>query len=164
GESSPGQGSCFGRPAAHSRQPWVGRRRVEHVESLGEGTAPHTQLQVLLRAKGVHDGTGRADREAERVTALTNHQDRANVSRSDFSVLAGTLGPDRQAVMSLSLATRHGSVSKCSRDVIELSLVQLLINALTHVLKDDGDLLGTRSSRKRPGTDTDSKTALQTDV
>lgn len=113
---------------------------MEQVESLGGGAAPHTQLQVLLWAKGVHDGTWRADRQAERAATLTNYQHRADVSRVDLSGSPGTMIPDRQAVMSLSLTARHRAVSECSRDVVELSLVQLLINALTHVLKDDSDL------------------------
>lgn len=110
------------------------------VKSLGGGAAPHTQLQVLLGAEGLHDAARRADRQAERAAALTHHQQRADVSRPDLCVSAGTLSPDRQAVMTSALTARHRTVSECSGDVIELGLVQLLIDTLTPVLKDDGDL------------------------
>ncbi len=124
------------------------------VESLGGGAAPHTQLQVLLGAEGLHDAAWWADRQAERTSALTHHQQCADVSRSDLCVSARTLSLDSEAVMTLPLATRHRAISESSRDVIQLSLVQLLIDTMTPVLKDDGDLW--RNNMKQQVGDFDS--------
>lgn len=116
---------------------WAGR-----VESLGGGASPHTQLQVLLRAERPHDAAWRAQRQAQRAAALTHHQQRANVSGADLCVATGTLSRHLQAVMTSPLAAPHRAVSERRWDVIKLRLVQLLINTLTPVLKDDGDLTG----------------------
>uniref|UniRef100_A0A3Q3G799 Uncharacterized protein n=1 Tax=Labrus bergylta TaxID=56723 RepID=A0A3Q3G799_9LABR len=121
---------------------------AERVESLRGGTAPHAQLQVLLWAEGLHDATRRADRQAKRASALTHDQQRPDVSSSDLRMLAGTLGPHRQAVVTPPLTAPDRAVSKGSGDVIELGLVQLLIDALTHVLKDDGYLRRKKTTRQ----------------
>uniref|UniRef100_A0A665SYX4 Uncharacterized protein n=1 Tax=Echeneis naucrates TaxID=173247 RepID=A0A665SYX4_ECHNA len=101
-----------------------------HLDPLGGGAAPHTQLQILVWTEGLHYP----------MAALTDHQEGPNVGCPDLGLETRTLGLDRQAVEAPPLTTRRGAICECSGNVVQLSLVQELVSALTHVLKDDGDL------------------------
>lgn len=57
---------------------------------------------------------------------------------------AGIQRPNREAAMTLPLAAPHRAVSEGGGDVVQFGLVQLLVDTLTPVLEDDGDLRGKR--------------------
>uniref|UniRef100_A0A672HYX6 Uncharacterized protein n=1 Tax=Salarias fasciatus TaxID=181472 RepID=A0A672HYX6_SALFA len=138
------QGAAVGlRPGGGGRR-GVRAGGAQRVQPLGRRAAPHAQLQVLLRPEGLDDAARRPDRQAQRAAALPHHQQRADVRRPDLRVPPGAPGPDRQAALAAPLAAPHRAVGEGGGNVVQLGLVELLLDALTEVLKDDGDLTGSK--------------------
>uniref|UniRef100_A0A3P8UN53 Uncharacterized protein n=1 Tax=Cynoglossus semilaevis TaxID=244447 RepID=A0A3P8UN53_CYNSE len=118
----------MGMGADGSGQGGMWQRWAECVQSLGSGAPPHAQLQVLLGSIRLCNTTWQQDRESQGAAALTHHQQGPDVGRVDL------------CVSTWAITTGHGAVGEGSGNVVELSLVQLLLDTLRNVFKDDGDL------------------------
>lgn len=122
---------------------YIGRRArlcLRVFQPLGGRAAPLAKLQVLLRAEGVHNGAGGTHREAQRAAALAHHQRSADVGGIDLRVPPGGLSAHLQTVMAAPLTAGDGAIDKGWGHVVQLSVVDLLLDALTPILKDDSYL------------------------
>uniref|UniRef100_A0A672TZT9 Uncharacterized protein n=1 Tax=Strigops habroptila TaxID=2489341 RepID=A0A672TZT9_STRHB len=89
-------------------------------DALAAGTAGDAELQVLLLREGSRHLLGCPDGEGELAAGLAHRDGGADVFRTDLHV--------------------PPTVLKGSREVAYLSLIDLLVDALLHVLEYDGEL------------------------
>uniref|UniRef100_A0A8C5SN45 Uncharacterized protein n=1 Tax=Laticauda laticaudata TaxID=8630 RepID=A0A8C5SN45_LATLA len=105
----------------------------------GRATA-HAQLQVLLLSEGASHLLGHADGEGKLLPCPAHHNGGANVGRPDLHVLPRSPFEDAEAVSTRPFPPVQRAIHKSHWEVVCLSLIDFLVNALLHVLEDDGDL------------------------
>uniref|UniRef100_A0A3Q0T8P7 Uncharacterized protein n=1 Tax=Amphilophus citrinellus TaxID=61819 RepID=A0A3Q0T8P7_AMPCI len=106
-------------------------KAIPKVDALVGRTAVKTQVQVLVVA-----------------AYLPDHDGCANVPRLNLHVLPGNLLHNTQSVCSIAVASVLGAVSKCSRQLVRLCMVHLLVHTFLEVLKDDCQLQNDRQKNK----------------
>lgn len=127
------------RPGLLGRPPAT-RAALAAGDALAAGAAPHAELQVLLLREGARHLLGRPDGEGELAAGLADGDGGADVLGSDLHVPPGAELPDGQTAAPRPLAAVHRAVLEGGGQVADFGLVNLLVDALLHVLEDDGEL------------------------
>uniref|UniRef100_A0A674GW06 Uncharacterized protein n=1 Tax=Taeniopygia guttata TaxID=59729 RepID=A0A674GW06_TAEGU len=100
--------------------------------ALAAGTTAHAELQVLLLREGPGHLLGSADGEGELAAGLAHGDGGADVVGADLHVPAGAALPNGQAAPARPRATVDGAVLEGCRDIVQLGLVDLLVDAFLH--------------------------------
>uniref|UniRef100_A0A8D2JC66 Uncharacterized protein n=1 Tax=Varanus komodoensis TaxID=61221 RepID=A0A8D2JC66_VARKO len=111
-------------------------------EALAGRAAPHAQLQVLLLREGADHVPRRADGEGQLRPRLAHRDGGADVGGPDLHVLPGRALADAQAAAPGALPAVDRAVLERRRQTVHRGPVDLLVDAVLHVLKDDGELRG----------------------
>uniref|UniRef100_A0A8B9SZG8 Uncharacterized protein n=1 Tax=Anas platyrhynchos TaxID=8839 RepID=A0A8B9SZG8_ANAPL len=135
------------RPGLLGRPPAT-RAALAAGDALAAGAAPHAELQVLLLREGARHLLGRPDGEGELAAGLADGDGGADVLGSDLHVPPGAELPDGQTAAPRPLAAVHRAVLEGGGQVADFGLVNLLVDALLHVLEDDGELAGSCTGKK----------------
>uniref|UniRef100_A0A803SUV7 Uncharacterized protein n=1 Tax=Anolis carolinensis TaxID=28377 RepID=A0A803SUV7_ANOCA len=109
-------------------------------DALAKGAAPDAQLEVLFLCEGPGHLFSRSDGEGELPPCLAHGDGGADVSRMDLHVAPGYVFADAQAGPTGPLPAVDRAVLKSRWQVVHLCFVDLLVNALLHVLEYDGQL------------------------
>uniref|UniRef100_A0A8C8AVW0 Uncharacterized protein n=1 Tax=Otus sunia TaxID=257818 RepID=A0A8C8AVW0_9STRI len=117
-----------------------GKNTLAAGDALAAGATSHAELQVLLLREGSRHLLGCPDGEGELAAGLADGDGGADVLGADLHVPPGAALPDGQAAPARPLAPVHRAVLEGCREVVYLSLVDLLVDAFLHVLEDDGEL------------------------
>uniref|UniRef100_A0A8D0F4V2 Uncharacterized protein n=1 Tax=Strix occidentalis caurina TaxID=311401 RepID=A0A8D0F4V2_STROC len=96
--------------------------------ALAAGATSHAELQVLLLREGSRHLLGCPDGEGELAAGLSHGDGGADVLRADLHVPPGAALPDGQAAPARPLAPVHRAVLEGCREVVYLSLVDLLVD------------------------------------
>uniref|UniRef100_A0A8C7E506 Uncharacterized protein n=1 Tax=Naja naja TaxID=35670 RepID=A0A8C7E506_NAJNA len=116
------------------------RQSLDLPDALAGRAAAHAQLQVLLLSEGAGHLLGHADGEGQLLPCPAHRNGGADVGRPDLHVLPGSPFEDAEAVPARPLPPVQRAIHKSCREVVSLGLIDFLVNALLHVLEDDGDL------------------------
>lgn len=109
-------------------------------ELLARRTPANTELQVLLCGEGPGYILSHSDGEGQLPGRLPNDDGGADVGSLNLHVASGGSRADGQTRTPGSVPTVDRTVLKGYRKIVHLSLIDLLINALLHVLKYYGEL------------------------
>uniref|UniRef100_A0A670YYM0 Uncharacterized protein n=1 Tax=Pseudonaja textilis TaxID=8673 RepID=A0A670YYM0_PSETE len=109
-------------------------------DALAGWATAHAQLQVLLLSEGASHLLGHADGEGQLLPCPAHNNGGADVGCPDLHVLPGSPFEDAEAVPARPFPPVQRAIHKSRWEVVCLGLIDFLVNALLHVLEDDGDL------------------------